>query len=339
MHKEVVIIGASPSGLTCGKYLAMHDKEVLILEKNTVIGPKVCAGGLTSKDIAFGIPETLIEEKFSRNIVHTPHYNTLIKSKNPLVYTVSRHALGQWQAKQAVKAGAEIITEANVTKIQERELLLADGSKIGYEFLVGADGSNSILRRYLGLGSEKLIMAMQYIVPERYDDMEWFLHDKYFGCGYGWIFPHGKYTSIGCGADMKSLSTKQLRENFEKWLKALHIEVKNSRFEAHIINYDYKGSRFGNKFLVGDAGGFTSGLTGEGIYSAMLSGQEIAKLIIDKDSHSENLKKLLNLKKRDERLLDIIKRAGIFRNLHFDLLGLLLKNKSFAERVVRLVEY
>lgn len=338
MHKDIIIIGASPSGLACGKYLGEHNKEVIILEKNPVIGPKVCAGGLTNKDFTFDIPEELLEGSFDTHLIHTPHFNSVIKTEKPLVYTVSRHSLGQWQAKQAIKAGVEIMTESCITKITDEKVIVNNTMEIPYNYLIGADGSNSIVRRYLGLNSEKLIMAMQYIIPQTFKNMEWFLDNKYFGCGYGWIFPHGKYASIGCGCEMKSLTTKQLKENFHKWLENQHIEINGSKFEAHIINFDYRGYKFGNKFLVGDAGGFTSGLTGEGIYSGMLSGEEIAKMIIDENFHSEKLEELLKQKERHEKLLRIMEKSGWLRNLEFDILGLLLKNKKFSERVVRLVE-
>lgn len=337
MHKSIIIIGASPSGLACGKYLAELDKEVLILEKNQIIGPKVCAGGLTNKDFTFNIPEELLEGSFDTHLIRTPHFDSVIKTEKPLVYTISRHKLGQWQAKQAIKAGAEIQTESYASKIKNNSIIV-NNEEISFDYLVGADGSNSIVRRYLGLATEKVIMAMQYIINQSFKDMEWFLDNKYFGCGYGWIFPHGKYASIGCGCDMKSLTTKQLRENFEKWLKELNIELNSSKFEAHIINYDYRGYEFGNKFLIGDAGGFTSGLTGEGIYSGMVSGQEIAKSIIDENYNSKQLDELLATKQRHEKLLRIMEKSGWLRNLEFDLLGLLLRNKKFSERVVRLVE-
>ena len=42
---DVVIIGAGPAGLAAARYLAENKKSVLVLEKNKVIGPKVCGGG------------------------------------------------------------------------------------------------------------------------------------------------------------------------------------------------------------------------------------------------------------------------------------------------------
>jgi geranylgeranyl reductase len=47
MHTDILIVGAGPGGLTCGRLLAEQGREVVILERNNVIGAKVCAGGIT----------------------------------------------------------------------------------------------------------------------------------------------------------------------------------------------------------------------------------------------------------------------------------------------------
>ncbi len=46
---DVVIIGAGPAGLSCAKPLQKSGKSILLVEKNDKIGPKICAGGLTTK--------------------------------------------------------------------------------------------------------------------------------------------------------------------------------------------------------------------------------------------------------------------------------------------------
>ena len=67
---EIIIIGAGPTGLRVAKILAEAGKKVLVLEKNSVIGPKICAGGASPKVFQQGIPEDLIERKFNSIKIH-----------------------------------------------------------------------------------------------------------------------------------------------------------------------------------------------------------------------------------------------------------------------------
>lgn len=48
---ETIVVGAGPAGLRAAQVLAEAGREVLVLEKNTEIGLKTCAGGLTRKTV------------------------------------------------------------------------------------------------------------------------------------------------------------------------------------------------------------------------------------------------------------------------------------------------
>jgi flavin-dependent dehydrogenase len=95
-----------------------------------------------------------------------------------------------------------------------------------------------------------------------------------------------------------------MRRNLDELCDRFSIE--KTRFEAARINIDYKGFVFGNRFLAGDAAGFASGLTGEGIYQALLSGEEIAKGILNSDYRYPGIKHILKIKNRQESILRIL---------------------------------
>jgi geranylgeranyl reductase len=282
---DVIIVGAGPGGLACARKLGNAGKKVLLLEKNKVIGPKVCAGGLTGKGLEyFKIPEGLLDFKFDMVNVFTPLQKRFINTDKAFIHTIDRKKLGQWQLKKIKKKNVIIRTSSMVTKITGSYIVVNDSRKIGYKYLVGADGSNSSVRAHLGLKVRDFLIAIQYIVPKTiYDKFEFFFDSKLFGAGYAWIFPHKKYVSIGCGCDPRIMPIKKIREGFDIWLRENNIDVSKGIFEASPINYDYQGHKFNNIFLVGDAAGLASGLTGEGIYQALVSGEEVAKLIIDEN--------------------------------------------------------
>ncbi len=48
---DVIIVGGGPAGLRCAEVLSGSEKKVLLLEKTGGFGDKLCAGGLTLKDM------------------------------------------------------------------------------------------------------------------------------------------------------------------------------------------------------------------------------------------------------------------------------------------------
>jgi len=299
---EVVIIGAGPAGLSAAKVLTEGGKKVLVLEKNQEIGPKICAGGLTFKDFDLGIPIQIAERVFySIKINYLGKTIEVKRDSRPLVATIEREKLSQWQVQQ-IKKGLEIRTNSEVMEIKSNSVLLKDNQEIEFEYLIGADGSLSSARRHLNLPIKNTLLTMQCLTPERFADLEVFFDQKLFGSGYAWIFPHKNYTAVGCGIESKSQKANKLSANFHQWLKEKGIDSKNADLQTFPVNLDYQGFEFGNKFLIGDAGGFASGLTGEGIYFAIVSGQEIARKILNPSYNLPKLKKILKIKRTQETL-------------------------------------
>lgn len=335
----MVIVGAGPGGLNCAKKLSESSLKILLLEKNEVIGPKVCAGGLKKQDLDYlKLPERLLDCKFKEVIIHTPYNKDIIKQKEYFVYTIDRKTLGQWQLKGLKKTNVVIRKNSRVTNISKNMVTVNNSYKVKFRYLVGADGSSSIVRRHLGLSTNEEGAALQYNIPsKKYRKMQIFLDSDLFHSWYAYIFPRKDYVSIGCGAGPHFLSAKKLKENFNKWLKRNNIDVSKGEFQANPINFDYEGHRFKNKFLVGDACGLASGFTGEGIHQALISGEEIAKMIMDKNYVSNPFQELLKTKKLHDRLLHFFEKSGKTRKIEHELLALLLKNKILDKKIINIV--
>ncbi|MFZ2969866.1 MAG: NAD(P)/FAD-dependent oxidoreductase [Minisyncoccia bacterium] len=341
---EVIIIGVGPAGLACARKLAELNlpqfgekgKRILLLEKNSVIGPKVCAGGIPSFVVDhFKLPEELWDFKFDEITFHTPLQSRALKLEGPF-YTINRRNLGQWQLRKLENTNVKVRVNARATKIEKDHIIINDSEKIQYKYLVGADGANSSVRKFLGLRTKKFLLAVQYIIPtDAYKKIEVFFYPELIDMGYIWIFPHKGYVSIGCGTEPGSYSSKELVAGFEKWLKLNKIDVSKGKFEAFTINYDYQGYRSGNIFLVGDAAGLAAGLTGGGIYQALLSGEEIAKAIADEKYVSNKMKELLLGNKKQNATLWLMEKSKIFLRLEMELFLLILKSKWLSKHLVR----
>jgi len=333
---ETVIAGAGPAGLKAAETLAKAGKQVLVLEQKEIIGDKVCAGGLTLKDFELGIPEKIVDRKFKKIILHTPLQDVVIKDKDFFVATIDRKVLGRWMAKQAEKAGAEIRTNTRVSKIG-KNYVVAGKNKINFKYLIGADGSNSIVRPFLGLKDKKVGIAMQYKTKKDFRNFEIFFDYDKFGPWYAWIFPHKGYTIIGTGGDPCLIKTTTFRKNLDKWCKG-KFDMKKAEFQAHTIRWGYRGHKFGNKFLVGDAAGFASALTGEGMCFAMLSGIDAARKIISPRYKCRNIEHILKVKGIEDRIAMHWEKHKLLTEVEWEIIMLLARSKLVDREIINHLE-
>jgi len=333
---DVIIIGAGPAGLMCAQTLSNSDLSVLVLEKNEVFGDKVCAGGITRKYLALlDVPDHIIEHKVKKTGVYSKHRKSTTDAPEAFVFTVNRIAFGTWQREQIQNPKLKIQIKSKVTKIETDRVILNDNEEFGYKYLVGADGYFSIVRNHLGLPQEKRLIGLQYTVPEPDVDprLEIFLDNNYFYSWYAWKFPHKNSFAVGCVCDPRKVSSHELKTNFHKWLKEMGIDISNAKYESYPISYDYRGYKFNNIFLAGEAAGMASGLTGEGIYQCLVSGKTVAETILNKNHTSEEFEAVLKYNRIQEKIMKFLIFAGPFRKLIHELIVLLLNNKRIKKKI------
>ena len=330
---DVVIIGAGPGGLVAASELAAGGAKVGVFERADEIGPKVCAGALPLQIHDFDIPEEIVSCRFSSITAHANGRSYELTQPSPFLYTADRGRLGRFLADRARDNGAEIFTGARVSKISPNKVTV-NGEEVSYRFLVGADGSHSIARKYLGLPIRKVGSTLQCVVPRDHERFELFFDARTFGSGIGWIVPHDGYTLIGLGRELDEARGKNLKGTLYRWALKQGVDITGVRMEAWPINYDYRGWRFGNLFLVGDAAGFASGLTGEGIYAAMVSGRVAARSILGMSVRSERLEQLLKKKRSHERLLYIMQSGLSVLPAYHRILMSLARRSPFTRQFV-----
>jgi flavin-dependent dehydrogenase len=333
---DVIIVGGGPAGLKCAEILGKSDKNVLLLEKDAVFGNKLCAGGLTRKAMSLlEVPDHLIEQKISDATLFSPLNRSFTNTPYPLLFTVNRKNLGKWQRDRLEGSGVTVHASAQVISIDPETVTLKDGSRYGYRTLVGADGYASIVRRYLNIPVVKRLIGMQYTlsVQDVTSMLEIHLHSRFFKSWYAWVFPHRHSIAVGCCCDPGLMKVSRLRDNFHKWLILRGIDPGDAILESSPISYDFRGVRFNNIFLVGEAAGLASGLSGEGIYQSLISGREVARMIIDPAHEPEALRAAVRFNTVQNRFMRMLYRAGIFRGLFIELILLLMNNKYIRTRV------
>lgn len=302
--KKVVIIGASFAGLSCAKELANSDFEVLILEKNSDLGQKVCASGVTKQDLNF-IPQSEMNYPLEPVFLISNNEKIQMPAGRGMISSIERpKIIGSWAASLANVSNIELRMNVKVVRIDQDSVLLSTGEIINFDYLIGADGSASIVRKYLNIPTEKYDSSVQYITKPFCDKFELYADEELFEKGYAWLFPNKEFSSVGACVDSSCANMKNIRQNLNKWVSKKGIDIIDTKYEGFIINFDYQGYKFGNIFLAGDAAGFANGLTGKGIYAACLSGKVIAEELLQKNTSLEALAHWLKEKSEDESELE-----------------------------------
>ena len=303
---EVLIVGAGPAGLRAAQVLAEGGREVLVADKAAEIGPKTCAGGLTLKTVrllrALGLPDGAGLERVGE--VAFRGRSRVLDPAATVVRTLSRRELGRYQLAWARGAGAEVRPGTTMSRLDlTAHTAHLAGTPIGWRHLIGADGSDSSVRRALGLPSPRECFAAEYNLPGLRLDPLRVECDPSLAGGYFWVFPHCDYTSIGAVAPKGLVPPRQLRRYLDDRLGRMGLSPARAPFEGATLEVDYRGLHFpGDAHLAGDAAGVASSLTAEGIYAALLTGEEVAHRILEPGYREPRARRWLRVKRRHDRL-------------------------------------
>jgi geranylgeranyl reductase family protein len=305
---DVAIIGAGPAGCSAGIMLAKRGAKVLLLDKSAFPREKPCGGLLTEKTYAI-ISKTLglisldgiILQKSNSFEIFNGKLFINSASTNSYTYYVSRKSFDNFLLEGAKQAGCNVLTSTMVSNIEENKIRIG-ARQYEFQYLIGADGLNSIVRRHCGIlmSRRNIAIGLQVDIPieKMPSSQKWNLPKIYFGYvkyGWGWAFPKGQYISLG----LAGLFPKghKIREAFDFFLTDLscHNVAKEAKIRGAQIPYGSYLTNPGknNILLLGDAAGFVDPITGEGIYNAILSGI-IAADVINNDVYANKFEAYRN---------------------------------------------
>lgn len=332
MSFDVIIVGAGPGGLACAEITAAQGFKTLVLERKQIIGKKVCAGGVTWNGLVKKVPIDIFERQFENQYIFTRSQKVVVSALTPIIATVNRVKLGQQMSDKAFQAGAEIRLGCQVASISGNEITFFDKTtkkleRQNFTYLVGADGSSSLVRRHLGLPVRDVGIGINYQLPGNYQHMEWHLDSSLFSSGYSWVFPHRETVSIGAYVDARVMKAKKLSENLLKWGEKSGFPLSAYKGKAEYINFDYRGYHFNNIFLIGDAAGLASGLTGEGIYPAIVSGEAVAKCVVNPHFNPVELNQMIKNHTRHRKMVSILGKNKLLSTILAELVTFCLKKK------------
>lgn len=286
---DVAVIGAGPAGTAAAFKLLEQGARVLLLDRFAFPRKKACAGGLTPKaynlfpyDISAQVRRVCHTVRVSRPNGRSFH----IREDRPLCHMTRREDLDLLSLNKAVEKGAVFRQVPEIRSINEKKSCVevqAGQERFRALFLIGADGANSRVRRFVGgknFWTNQMALEAD-IRLDRVDQYDMELDFSRIRHGYFWIFPRDDHVNIGMYATVYGPGPRI----------GLLMEYSASRFPSGRLT-GVRGYPIGTGgcayrphtdriLLAGDAAGMAEPLLGEGIYFAIKSGQEAAMAILE----------------------------------------------------------
>ena len=322
---DVIIVGAGPGGSAAAITLARCGWRVLLVDKASFPRDKVCGDMISPRSQrVLGSLGCLpaVEAACAHRVSSGAFYldgEKLLTARVPKVRGLTDYGLvlprmvfdeivfRQAQAEGVetfegceVKAVAIDATGASVMAVREGQPRTFRG-----RLVIGADGAHSLVARTLNPKSSKgknVSFAVRAYFEGVVGDTSQvdILFDRSFFPGYGWIFPlGGGRANVGMGMvlDPYRRDRVNLRERFAGWLErdpAALARLRDARLVGRVVGwplntYAATTRRFGHRvLLVGDAANLVDPINGEGIHTALESGQ-IAAGVADEALRANNV--------------------------------------------------
>jgi geranylgeranyl reductase len=294
---DVAVIGGGPCGATAAEQLARSGHAVLLVDPGNRIKP--CGGAIPSRALNdFDIPEDLLVARANAARVIAPSGNAVEMRIGDIGFVgmVDRETFDPYLRTRAETAGACFVTgkltgmeetphgTLNLTIERTGEDRAGEMHTAGARLVIGADGANSAVRRLMFPARKKppYVFAYHEIVespdapdPDRFqrDRCDVVYDGRVSPDFYGWVFPHGTQTSVGCGSAVKGHSLRQATSDLRARSGLAGQRTIRREGAPLPLKPMRRWDNGRNVVLAGDAAGTVAPSSGEGIYYAMLCGK------------------------------------------------------------------
>ncbi len=224
-----------------------------------------------------------------------------------------REVLDSFMRNRAAKLGATLINGTvyalDLPKTSNEAYTIhyadhSDGSVEGpaktlqVDVVIGADGANSRVAKAIDAGDYNYAIAFQERIRLPQDKMAYYheLAEMYVGDDvspdfYAWVFP--KYDHVAVGTGTMKINKARIKELQAGIRKRAAVKLEGGeiiKVEAHPIPEHPRPRRVvGRVALVGDAAGYVTKSSGEGIYFAAKSGRMCAETIVELSNKGQRM--------------------------------------------------
>jgi digeranylgeranylglycerophospholipid reductase len=304
---DVVVVGAGPAGASTARWAAQNGARVLMVEKRQEIGSPVrCGEGISrawldSVDLKLDSKSVACEVKGAKIISPngTPFYLSEKMAGNEVGIVLDRVFFDKLVAKNAVKAGADLMLKTSATG-----LLMEDGKVTGVRIrsygetrevrcgcVVGADGYESQVGRWAGINTSlaprDVTTCLQYRltnIDQEHEYCQFFLGSVAPG-GYVWMFPKDEDTAnVGLGVQLSKLKEPgEVKRYLDRFIEK-HPGLKKGRplevvSGAVSVCAPIDQTVTDGLLLVGDSARQIDPITGGGISNSCRSGRVAGEVL------------------------------------------------------------
>jgi geranylgeranyl reductase family protein len=290
---DVIIVGAGPAGTSSARACAAAGLKTALIDKNRFPRPKPCGGAVSEQALSyldFTLPSDIKEQECFGARIHYQGHSIEVTKQHRIAVLVSRDKFDSFLLEKAIEAGAHFFPDEKCTAMTMRPDAVevrTDTSAHEGRYVIGADGVHSVVAQAVRprFTQEEVAVALVSHAPadDRHGDENLSGHlEMHFGLapmGYGWVFPHRGYRSVG----IMGIASKSFRHQdvLSKFSRDLGIPLKDVRGHLIPLGGINRAIQSGRILLVGDAAGFADPFHGEGISYAILSGKLAAKAVSD----------------------------------------------------------
>ncbi|CAI9104894.1 OLC1v1003685C1 [Oldenlandia corymbosa var. corymbosa] len=339
---RAAVVGGGPAGSSAAEALAASGIETFLFERNRPCTAKPCGGAIPLCMLdEFSIPAHLIDRRVTKMKIISPSNLSVDFGKtlqsHEFIPMLRREVLDDFLRRRAASQGATLI-QGLVTNV---EVPLMSSSpyivhynmnnvqkSVAVDVVIGADGANSKVAKSIKAGDYTCAIAFQERIKLPDDRMSYYedLAEMYVGSDvspdfYAWVFPKYDHVAVGTGTVCSKKDLKLFQRGVRERARSKIQGGRVIKVEAHPIPEHPRPIRVrGRVALVGDAAGYVTKCSGEGIYFAAKSGRMCGEAIVNASEggermiNEEDLKREY-LKKWDEkylttfRFLDLLQRV------------------------------
>lgn len=311
-HYDIAVIGGGPSGATFARELAKSqpDIRIVLIDEKPRTGSKVC-GGLLAPDAQkvlaqfdLDLPKSILADPQIFDVKTIDLVSGLTRNYQRHYLNMDRAAFDEWLL--SLIPESVTVIRGRCSEIEDGFTLnvIADGEKISLttDKIVGADGGASIVRRRFFKVCKKQYISIQEHFKDDGGDMPSYscIYDPETSDSCSWTIRKDGYVIFGGAFDIKGGRDAYFRQKkrVEEHLGRSFGEA--TKIEACLLTSPRVAGDFllgdGRVFLIGEAAGFISSSSFEGISSAFLSGKYLADSFTDKNIIASYKRKTVKLR-------------------------------------------